>query len=188
MCFLDSTLGQHSDSKWLIFIKKPSPKVYFRTLLLIDKTAFLLRTRSSFEPQPPKSIFSLNNFWKLSTLCKRIFKSSNQSRFWKISCRGHSSIPVGNFKKSLNFKYFFCVSYNFAFMTDIQTRLFQKISKISQDLVIFTFSFFKLNPLFLWNQIDGVAISINLMYHMSTLTHGNRPFFKVHPNSMRPPG
>ena len=67
-------------------------------------------------------------------------KAQTGAVFEKFLAGGRGSIPVGNFKKSLNFKYFFCVSYNFAFMTDIQTQLFQKISKISQDLVIFTFS------------------------------------------------
>ena len=54
--FLDSTLGPNPDGKRLIFIKKASRKVPLRTLWLIDKTAFLLCTRSGFEPQPPKPI------------------------------------------------------------------------------------------------------------------------------------
>ena len=171
---------------WFLSKKHPEKSLYGPCDLLTKRRFCSVRAPVLNRSLPNQ--FPLNNFQKPSTSSKRIFKSSNGSRFWKISCRGHGSIPVGNFKKSLNFKYFFCVSYNFVLLTDIQTQLFQKISKISQDLVIFTFSFFKLNPLFLWNQIDGVAISINLMYHMSTLTHGNRPFFKFNHNSMRLPG
>ena len=82
MCFLDSTLGQNYDSKRLIFIKKPSPKVYFRTLLLIDKTAFLLRTRSSFEPQPPKPI-SLEQLLKTVHLVQTDLQKLKREPFLK---------------------------------------------------------------------------------------------------------
>ena len=123
---------------WFLSKKHPEKSLYGPCDLLTKRRFCSVRAPVLNRSLPNQ--FPLNNFQKPSTSSKRIFKSSNGSRFWKISCRGHGSIPVGNFKKSLNFKYFFCVGYNFAFMTDIQTQLFQKISKISQDLVIFTFS------------------------------------------------